>query len=91
MLDHSKQNMKFLLEEHLFNDIEVTGNKNRFALFIAPKVQAAAVSRIEFARMMQKINIYAWESDDFVKFSQSVNSLDEYKEIRKYAKMRINN
>ncbi len=79
------------IEEHLFNDIEVTGDKNRFALFIAPKVQAAAVSRIEFARMMQKIDIYAWESDDFVKFSQSISSLDEYKEIRKYAKMRINN
>ena len=79
------------IEEHLFNDIEVTGDKNRFALFIAPKVQAAAVSRIEFARMMQKINIYAWQSDDFVKFSQSINSLEEYKEIRKYAKLRVNN
>ena len=79
------------IEEHLFNDIEATGDKNRFALFIAPKVQAAAVSRIEFARMMQNIDIYAWESDDFVKFSQNVNSLEDYKEIRKYAKMRVNN
>lgn len=79
------------IEEHLFKDINETGDKNRFALFIAPKVQAAAVSRIEFARMIQNINIYAWESDDFVKFSQSINSLDEYKEIRKYAKLRVNN
>lgn len=78
------------IEEHLFNDIEATGDKNRFALFIAPKVQAAAVSRIEFARMMQKIDIYAWESDDFVKFSQSVSSLADYKDIRKYAKIRVN-
>lgn len=79
------------IEEHLFNDIDLTGDRKRFAIFIAPKVQAAAVSRIEFARMIQKINIYAWESDDFVRFSQNVNSLDQYKEIRKYAKIRVNN
>lgn len=79
------------IEEHLFNDIESTGDKDRFAIFIAPKIQAAAVSRIEFARMMQNINIYAWEADDFVNFSKSINSLREYKEIRKYAKMRVNN
>ena len=78
------------IEDHLFNDIEATGDKNRFALFIAPKVQAAAVSRIEFARIMQNIDIYAWESDDFVKFSQSIKSLIDYKDIRKYAKMRVN-
>lgn len=76
--------------EHLFKDIDTTGDKKRFAIFIAPKMQPAAVDRIEFARMMQKVNIYAWESDDFVKFSQSVSSLADYKEIRKYAKMRVN-
>lgn len=78
------------IEEHLFNDIDKTKDKNRFALFIAPKVQAAAISRIEFARTIQKINIYAWNSDDFVKFSQNIKSLDEYRNIRKYAKIRIN-
>ena len=77
--------------EHLFNDIDETGDKNRFALFIAPRVQQAAIERIEFSRMCQNINIYAWEADDFVKFSQNVTSLNDYKEIRKYAKMRINN
>ena len=39
---------------------------------------------------MQNIDIYAWESDDFVKFSQSIKSLIDYKDIRKYAKMRVN-
>ncbi|MDU1308858.1 MAG: AlwI family type II restriction endonuclease [Clostridium perfringens] len=78
------------IEEHLFRDIEETKDKNRFALFIAPKVQAAAVSRIEFARIIQNINIYAWNSEDFIKFSKNVNSLNDYKNIRKYAKIRIN-
>lgn len=79
------------IEEHLFNDIEKTGDKSRFAIFVAPKIHAAAVSRIEFARMVQNINIYAWESDDFVKFSQNINSIKDYKDIRKYAKIRVNN
>ncbi len=65
--------------EHLFKDIDTTGDKKRFAIFIAPKMQPAAVDRIEFARMMQKVNIYAWESDDFVKFSQSVSLENLYK------------
>ena len=41
--------------------------------------------------MVQNINIYAWESDDFVKFSQNINSIKDYKDIRKYAKIRVNN
>ena len=45
--------------EHIFNDIDATGDKNRFAIFIAPKMQPAVVERIEFARMMQKVDIYA--------------------------------
>lgn len=78
------------IEEHLFNDIDKTGDKNRFALFIAPKIQPAAVSRIEFARAAQNINIYGWEVNDFVKFSQDIDSLEDYKKIRSYAKLRIN-
>ena len=79
------------IEEHLFNDIELSKDKNRFAIFIAPKIQKATVSRIEFARTIQKINIYAWEANDFVEFSKTVSSLEDYKKIRSYAIIRVNN
>lgn len=78
------------IEEHLFNDINSTKNKERFAIFIAPKIHEVTISRIEFARVFQKINIYAWEAIDFIEFSQKITSLKEYKIIRKYAKMRVN-
>lgn len=77
------------IEEHLYNDIIKTEDKSRFAIFIAPKIQPAAVSRIEFARVNQNINIYAWEAKDFINFSRKIESLEEYKIIRSYSKLRV--
>ena len=82
------------IKEHLFNDInndiKVKRGNNRFALFIAPIVQPAVADQIVIIRKMQNINIYAWKSDHFVKFSKDVKSLDEYKQIHAYAKIRVN-
>lgn len=73
------------ISRHLIDDINSTKNSNRFALFIAGNVIKDAVTRIEFSRMVQNINIYAWNADDFLEYTMKATKFTDYKEIRPYA------
>lgn len=75
------------ITDHLFviYDRDKENIDDLFSIFLAPKITPRANNAISHAFQEQSIQIYAWEIDDFVKFSKNVTSLLDYKSIRDYA------
>ncbi|WP_210135410.1 AlwI family type II restriction endonuclease [Staphylococcus sp. GDX8P80P] len=57
-----------------------------FAIFLAPRIDPEVGNQTPLIRAINDVEIYAWKIDDFVEFSKSVKSINDYKIIRDYAK-----
>lgn len=78
------------ITDHLFviYEREKENLDDLFSIFLAPKITPRANAAISHVLMEQGVQIYAWETEDFVKFSQQVKTLSDYKIIREYAYQR---
>lgn len=59
--------------------------KNWFALFIAPNIHREVGDQIAVYKQVNGVEIYPWNAEDFIDFSQNVKSIEDYKIIREYA------
>ena len=78
------------IETHLIESMESDKETNRsihewFALFIAPRINRFVGNSVAIMKELLRVEIYPWMIDDFVEFSQEVESIKDYKQIREYA------
>lgn len=67
------------------SDIKENKNyKEWFALFLAPYIHKGVGNQVAIEKKISDVDIYPWSCDDFIKFSQNVKSIKEYKQIRDY-------
>lgn len=74
-----------LLETYSFDSVNSAGYNKWFALFIAHRFSRTIGSHISAIMHASNTNIYAWMIDDFIEFSKTVNSINDYCLIRDYA------
>ena len=80
------------IKSHLMNAIKKSKENHEynrtFSMFLADKIVKGDVAdQVEFFRYRLNVNIYIWESTDYIEFSKNVKSLNDYAVIRPYGKM----
>lgn len=65
---------------------EGTKYKEWFCLFIASNISRDVGDQSELIRKTNGVEIYSWDIKDFVDYSQNVNTIRDYKQIRDYVK-----
>lgn len=80
------------IKSHLMNAIKKSKENHEynrtFSMFLADKIVKGDVAdQVEFFRYRLNVNIYLWESTDYIEFSKNVKSLNDYAVIRPYGKM----
>lgn len=78
------------IRSHLLNSAEKDIREEKeynswFALLIAPTIHKEVGNQVAVEKAISKVEIYPWKCDDFVNYSQNVNSINDYKQIREYA------
>lgn len=76
LIDSAKKDLK---EEKNYNEW--------FALFIAPIMHKEVGNQVAVEKALAKVDIYPWTCNDFVEFSKNVNSIQDYKQFRKYVEI----
>lgn len=56
-----------------------------FSIFVASNITRDVGDQTAIIKSLNKVEIFPWEVKDFVDFSKDVNSIKDYKIIRKYA------
>ena len=59
---------------------------NWFAIFIAPNMARDVGDQVALVKVLNNVDIYPWDVEDFTNYSMRVNCLDDYAIIREYAK-----
>lgn len=62
------------------------GYKEWFCLFIASNISRDVGDQVDLIKRSTEVDIYPWDIIDFVKYSQNVVSISDYKVIRDYVK-----
>ena len=60
--------------------------KEWFGLFIASNISRDVGDQVELIKHLNNVEIYPWDIEDFVKYSETVTSIRDYKVIRDYVK-----
>lgn len=71
---------------------ENAGFNEWFAIFIAPRLVRDVADQVAAKRLINHVEIYPWNADDFLEFSASnteINSIKDYKIIRDYMQPQI--
>lgn len=85
-VEHELPSIRNHLINSVLKDKEKELYKEWFALFITPRMTKDVGDHVAAIKIVNNINIYPWNSDDFVEYSKNIKSVKDYREIRDYAK-----
>lgn len=80
------------ITKHIINTVksesseeDFVEHKRHFAIFLAGKITEGVGTEVAVRRYVSHVEIYPWETDDYVDFAKKVKKLNDYAVIRKYA------
>lgn len=86
-VEHELPSIRNHVIESAKKDIEEkNGYTNWFCIFIAPNISRDVGDQVALIKLLNKVEIYPWDVEDFIDFSMQVNSISDYKIIREYVK-----
>ncbi len=79
------------IRNHMINTIKSDRENNSkykrwFAIFIAPNMSRDVGDQAAVVKIINNVDIYPWEIEDFINYSMDVNNVSDYAMVREYAK-----
>lgn len=88
-IEHELPSIRSHILESAKLDNEVGTYKEWFSIFIAPRIAKDVGNQVAVIKAINNVDIFPWEIEDFILYSQGVNSIKDYKLIRKYAQIEV--
>lgn len=88
-IDHELPSIRSHILESAKIDRKDGTYREWFSIFIAPRIAKEVGNQVAVYKSIFKVDVFPWEIEDFILFSQGVNSIKDYKLIREYAQIEV--